>query len=234
MSLLLFLCFREVQSQLQEESRQRMTAVVRDEITEDVGQVFAAEVAEQVWDLEIRKQDLNDVRYTVELLRVNNFFKIWWKRYMKQVRLKTAMQNFPSAPSHNNAEEQVNSMLPWRPSGEISEDAFYVGKKARLSVEPPRVINSRQKINMNRIDLRKLLLRLKHDRAWRPLDLPKLVSEQLVMRLLDWKNRRELIVMGEYSGSVLTCEFHSRVNSRVADPLKTNVNLQICNLKTEF
>ncbi|XP_064632877.1 germinal-center associated nuclear protein-like [Lineus longissimus] len=184
--------YRVVQAQLHEESKQRVAVVVQDEITEDACKSLAAEVAKEVIDLEIRKQELEDVKYTVQLFRVNNFFKIWRKRYVKQVRLKTAMHNFPSAPSRYSVKEQVTCLLPWRPSDEIARDAFYVGKKARLSIEPPRSISLRQQVNMNHIDLRNLLQGLRHHRAWKPFDLPNLVGEKLI-GLLGGRSKKELM-----------------------------------------
>ena len=148
-------------------------------------------VSQEVYevDVEQRLQELQECEKYVEILRTSRFFKRWRNVHAGRIRLKKSMYNFPPAPSGFSQREQLQYLLPERTSETVENDYMQLGKKARLTVQSQLDIFGSEKKLAESVSSYNAVRRLRHKKAWAPLDLAQTVGTRLALRAPTTKQR---------------------------------------------
>ena len=173
---------REVKAHLKKESIARVTEEINRDLVQEVTSEMVQECATNVYETDViqRLKQLRELEGIVKLSRAGKFFRRWKKEYKAVTKLKRAMMEFPSAPSMDATGNQLDSLVPHRRDNTMTELGFYVNQTARLAIETPVQVEERRKRLDIQTTIQALYQRLRHSRAWLPLDLGKLVGTKLV------------------------------------------------------
>ena len=173
---------REVKAQLKKECIARVTEEINRDLVQEVTSEMVQECATNVYETDViqRLKQLRELEGIVKLSRAGKFFRRWKKEYKAVTKLKRAMMEFPSAPSMDATGNQLDSLVPHRRDNTMTELGFYVNQTARLAIETPVQVEERRKRLDIQTTIQALYQRLRHSRAWLPLDLGKLVGTKLV------------------------------------------------------
>lgn len=175
--------FREVKAQLKQECIERTTAELNADLVDEVMNEMVADVSEDVFETDVRQRLklLDDCEKIVKLSRTRRFWTSWKKEFNTLVKLKRAMEEFPSAPNMQSNKDVLKLLIPVD-DDRIIDKKFYVNKRAKLTIETPLEIQARRKETDTYVMVHDLYSKLLYQSAWAPLDLGKLVGKQLSRR----------------------------------------------------
>ena len=175
-----FLSFhREVKEEREQRLFDELTLSYSDQLVQTVTDDLLASLAEETNSLCMKKRILNQLGAAARTLRLAKHWKVWIGRYARRVRLKNTLENFPIAPAMVDSSELLKTLLPSRSSSGIVDDAFFLTKKARLSVEPVTAVDKKRKRFGDRLRATARLVDLKHQMAWKAMDLVAVLTSRM-------------------------------------------------------
>ena len=178
----LFLCFREVQARLKKESLDRSTHHIAAKLLEKVLDELTQEVSETVFETDVTQklQHLEEAYNAVRLLRTLKWWNLWRQSVFHSKKLKRGMQTFPSAPSMLDPAGQLQRLLPGTHG--IENDSTQLINGGKLTLQGAPEVYSQQITLYREMFLHRHLKKLKHDKAWAPLDVPRLLEKAFLNR----------------------------------------------------
>ncbi|XP_060558116.1 germinal-center associated nuclear protein-like, partial [Ruditapes philippinarum] len=171
---------REVKAELKRQCIERVTVDVNKDLVDEVMKEMVIDVSEEVYDIDViqRLKQLDDFEKLVKLSRAGRFWHKWKKEYKAVTKLKRAMEEFPCAPNMQSNQEQLKQLL-CVDDERIIDKKFYVNKRAKLTIETPLEIEKRRKETETRALVHRLYRNLLHQTAWSPLDLSRIIGQEL-------------------------------------------------------
>ncbi|XP_078672133.1 germinal-center associated nuclear protein-like isoform X2 [Branchiostoma floridae x Branchiostoma belcheri] len=155
---------KEVLLQLKKESMERCTVDISSAVQEEVVVECVRDVCQEVVRAaeDLRDQRLAELEQCVQLAQTARIWRRWRTSYAMRKRLRRSMQEFPSTTTQR---------LPWQ-----KIRAFF--RRKRPVANPMSLVKSWEVTSLA-IDMRLLQAKVRREKAWAPLDLPALITEQL-------------------------------------------------------
>ncbi|KAI8501702.1 Germinal-center associated nuclear protein [Branchiostoma belcheri] len=154
----------EVLLQLKKESVERCTVDISRAVQEEVVVECVRDVCQEVVRAaeDLRDQRLAELEQCVQLAQTARIWRRWRTSYAMRKRLRRSMQEFPSTTTQR---------LPWQ-----KIRAFF--RRKRPVANPMSLVKSWEVTSLA-IDMRLLQAKVRREKAWAPLDLPALITQQL-------------------------------------------------------
>ncbi|CAL1527063.1 unnamed protein product [Lymnaea stagnalis] len=180
---------RLVQAELKAQSLERASQTCRDELVSKGLEDMLLDIAHEVYQVDVvaKQERLEATERCVQLGVCRKFFQSWRKSYQRRMKVKRSMLDFPSAPPSRTVAEQLRQLVPGRSDQRISQKAFYIGHRVKLSIESPMEVIRQQLQLSTRLSMASAIKMLCNLLLWRPLDLEATVGPQLQRAYQNWK-----------------------------------------------